>query len=278
MNVIRVSTTKPASGRLRRLWRAVGSGAAAIVVWEMATLGIFVLVAEDAVDTLAQRLPAGAEQPETGRWAPAVGVELHGFQHVPAPTALDGSLADDPARLDAYANAASYGDGVAGAFTTRWPGPSVAYRMDLPGDYPPGVAAEVDTAFRWVSAVTGVRFIRTTGLAEITIVGRGDNGGLVRYDAPGGQLTRADVEIGCCRRGVIWEEVLHVAGLADDAGPPDSSVAAYPRSLPLRDTPSAGDATALAVLYRSGLAPGTPAEAYRQALQDAARSGDLGPP
>ena len=277
INTTTTSTRKRPGGRFRRLRRVVGGGAVAIMLWELASLGVFVLVADDAVDTLAGRIPVTTPA-ETGRWAPAVGVGLQGHEHVPDPGLIDTTIVEDPARLDAYTDAATYGNGVAGAFTTRWDGPAVTYRIDLPADYPPGVADEIDTAFRWVNAVTGMRFIRTaTMAADISIVGRADNGGQVHYDAPVGRLTRAAVEIGCCRRGVIWEEVLHAAGLAHDAGPPDSLVAAHPRTRPPRDTPGVGDATALAELYQHPA--GTPAEVYRAALATTtARTADQGPP
>jgi hypothetical protein len=172
-------------------------------------------------------------------------------------------------RLEQYVLAATTTNSGLVVGAARWRGPIVRYNVALNDQYLDGVREELTIAFSWVSAVTSVSFVEVDGPAEIEVVGRDDNGGLTVFDAPGGELTRARIELGCCRRRVVWEEVLHAAGLISDMGPAGSLVASYDlRSDEALDGPTASDATVLRALYT--LEPGDDAAAVRSAIQSQA--------
>lgn len=206
------------------------------------------------------------------RWAAAPGITRQTGAEPADPSAVDTTLAEDPGALEAYVDVLTRSN--TGKFfgASRWGGP-VTYRISLPGHYPVGVADEVRTAYRWMSEVTGITITEVTeGTADIAVVGYGNNGGLTRFNAVGGQLGDVTVSIGCCRRRPVWEEALHSMGLYADAGPTGSLVADYGRRHVPVEVPTAADATVLRALYSDTLTPGAGRDEVRAAIIAAARS------
>ena len=196
------------------------------------------------------------------------GVVLEAGSAVASPAGVDPTLVDGT-RLERYVTAVTSTNSGLVTGAARWDRPVVRYRVGLDDSYPVGVRQELAAAFAWVSTVTGVPFVGVDGAAEIEVVGRGDNGGLTVFDAPGGELTRARIELGCCRRRVVWEEVLHAVGLISDQGPGGSLVAAYDlRDLAVVDAPTVSDATVLRALYT--VRPGAGAAEVRTAIRSIA--------
>jgi len=136
-----------------------------------------------------------------------------------------------------------------GGATVRWPGPVVTYRVDLPG-YPDWFTAEVRAAFAWVGEHSSLQVTEVTGGgADIDVVAGGssigDGAHTTAQVAGGGVIVNATVQLGCCRRRPVWEDVAQAFGpLGDRAG--DDSVFSQTRT---RELPSCFDAAVLRTLY-----------------------------
>jgi hypothetical protein len=150
-------------------------------------------------------------------------------------------------------------------------GPSgQAHRWDPPNGvvtYSIGVPYEHDLirrAFAWDSAVTGLRFVETSGDADITILSENDNGAYTVASVDGGRIFRATVQLGCvpaCRVRPLWEDLTEVVGPMGDHASGAWSLFSSDKTL---ETPTAFDAWLIHALY--SLPPGATADQLRFAL------------
>lgn len=100
--------------------------------------------------------------------------------------------------------------------TYRWAGPTLTYRINLPG-FDPAYLAEVTAAIAFTEKATGIDWVQVQDNPQLDIIAGTDNGGLAqaRPDASG-VIRSATVTLGCCRTRVAWEEITQVMGAFGD--------------------------------------------------------------
>jgi hypothetical protein len=151
-----------------------------------------------------------------------------------------------------------------GGATLRWRGPRVRVRFDL-ADYPAWFIADGVATLQWAAEVTGISVVVIdSGEAELVVVPRGDRGALVRVRSLHGEIIAAEVEVGCCRRRALREDLLQAFGPLGDHAPTGSLFSQDLKA----ETPSPFDRWALEVLY--ALPPGSSAAAVRRCSELAA--------
>lgn len=182
-----------------------------------------------------------------------------------APGAWQG-FTPSPAELEAAVAVLTAPDHGRAAFTTRYPGPVVRYRLELAG-YPASFVDDARAALAWVATQTGLTVVETTGEAEIVVVPKADRGAWTVTSYDGGTLTHSRVELGCCRPRAAWED------LAQAFGPTGDRAGSYSvfSNTQTRVLPSAFDAWVLHWLYQ--LPPGAAPATVRATLEAAAGQG-----
>jgi len=146
----------------------------------------------------------------------------------------------------------------AGGSTVRWPGPRVRVRFEL-SSYPEWFAADGRATLQWAAAVTGLDVVAVdSGDADLVVTPGPGQGATVRVRAADGMILGAVVEVGCCRRRALREDLLQAFGPLGDHAPTGSL---FSQDLSA-ETPSPFDRWALEVLY--ALPPGSSAAAVRR--------------